>query len=57
MQNFKFVGAMVSGFRVFKKDEEDEDDESCFPVFHSRVIFHPIFACCYFFTRSPPSCH
>ena len=26
---------MVSGFRVFKKDEEHEDDESCFPVFHT----------------------
>ena len=47
MQNFRFIGAMVSEFRFFKKKKKmknknmDNLRKSCLPVF---------FACCYFFT-------
>ena len=27
MQNFRFIGAMVSEFRFFKEEEEEEEDE------------------------------
>ena len=65
MQNFRFIGAMVSEFRFFKKKKKkkmkkkkknmDNLRKSCLPVFRTSYdIFIHFFACCYFFTCSPP---
>ena len=60
MQNFMFIGAMVSEFRFSKEEEEEEDEEdeeeergqSVIIVFHTSCdIF---IAGSYFFTCSPP---
>ena len=68
MQNFRFIGAMVSEFRFFKKKKKkkmkkkkkkkkkmDNLIKSCLPVFRTSYdIFIHFVACCYFFTCSPP---
>ena len=67
MQNFRFIGAMISEFRFFKKKKKkkmkkkkkkknmDNLIKSCLPVFRTSYdIFILFFACCYFFTCSPP---
>ena len=57
MQNFRFIGAMVSEFRFFKKKKMKNMDnliKLCLPVFRTSYdIFIHFFACCYFFTCSP----
>ena len=62
MQNFRFIGAMVSEFRFFKKKKKkkkmkkkkknmDNLIKSCLPVFRTSYdIFIHFFACCYYRT-------
>ena len=53
MQNFRFIGAIVSEFRFFKKKKKKKKmanlRKSCLPVFRTSYdIFIHFFACCYF---------
>ena len=49
MQNFRFIGAMVSEFRFFKKKKKMKKkknmDKSCLPVFHTSCDIFIHFFC------------
>ena len=38
MQNFKFIGATVSEIRVFKKEDDEEDEESVKIMFYLYFV-------------------